>query len=103
MNDTMVRPTLGGRVHLGDPLHFKVVEFLEDEATLLDQSRLLEWVQLMTTDIVYRLPVRQTRLRDDRADQFVAEEATVPDHEVPRPEVVQQRADHRRLGHQLPL
>jgi hypothetical protein len=35
---------------------------------------------------------------DDCGDQFVAEEAAVPDQEHARPEVVQQRADHRRLA-----
>ena len=34
----------------------------------------------------------------DRADQLVAEEAAVPDQQHARPEVVEQRADHRRLA-----
>ena len=49
------------RVHYGEPEHFEIVEFLEDEATLLDSSKLLEWVGLMTIDVRYQMPVRSTR------------------------------------------
>jgi 3-phenylpropionate/cinnamic acid dioxygenase small subunit len=49
------------RVHLGEPEHFEIVEFLEDEATLLDSGKLLEWVGLMTVDVRYQMPVRSTR------------------------------------------
>ncbi|NDJ87954.1 MULTISPECIES: aromatic-ring-hydroxylating dioxygenase subunit beta [Mycolicibacter] len=49
------------RVHFGEPEHFEIVEFLEDEAYLLDSGKLLEWVGLMTPDLRYRMPVRSTR------------------------------------------
>lgn len=49
------------RVHHGEPEHFEIVEFLEDEATLLDSGKLLEWVGLMTIDVRYQMPVRSTR------------------------------------------
>ena len=53
------------RIHLNDPLHWEIVEFLEDESTALDDNELTDWFQNMAPDIVYRLPVRTTR---DRAD-----------------------------------
>lgn len=49
------------RVHFGEPEHFEIVEFLEDEATLLDSGKLLDWVGLMTADVRYQMPVRSTR------------------------------------------
>lgn len=53
------------RIHLGDPLHFEVVEFLEDEATALDDNELIAWFQNMANPVQYRMPVRITK---DRAD-----------------------------------
>lgn len=49
------------RVHFGEPEHFEIVEFLEDEATLLDSGKLLDWVGLMAVDVRYQMPVRSTR------------------------------------------
>lgn len=49
------------RVHYGEPEHFEIVEFLEDEATLLDSGKLLDWVGLMAVDVRYQMPVRSTR------------------------------------------
>jgi len=49
------------RVHLGEPEHFEIVEFLEDEAHLLDSGKLLEWYGLMAPDLRYQMPVRSTR------------------------------------------
>jgi 3-phenylpropionate/cinnamic acid dioxygenase small subunit len=49
------------RVHVGEPEYFEIVEFLEDEATLLDSGKLLEWVGLMAPDLRYQMPVRSTR------------------------------------------
>lgn len=58
----------GERVRMGDPLYFDIVEFLEDEATMLDNSELMTWVTIMAEDLVYRMPVRQTRGRDDASE-----------------------------------
>lgn len=49
------------RVHFGEPEHFEIVEFLEDEATLLDSGKLMEWMGLMAVDLRYQMPVRSTR------------------------------------------
>jgi 3-phenylpropionate/cinnamic acid dioxygenase small subunit len=60
----------GERVPMRDPLHFEVVEFLEDEATVLDHGELMSWLQIMSDDVVYRMPVRATRMRDDEGGDF---------------------------------
>lgn len=61
----------GERVRAGDPLYHRVVEWYDDEATMLDEGHTLEWVKtLMAEDLLYRFPVRQNRLRDDEVSQF---------------------------------
>jgi len=49
------------RVPVGSPLYNHVVTFLYEEATLLDQIRLKEWSELLDTDLIYTVPLRQTR------------------------------------------
>lgn len=61
----MSTTTRARRVRATDPVHVELVEFLEDEVALLDDFDLLNWVNLMSPDVVYRAPVRVTRLRDD--------------------------------------
>lgn len=48
-------------VRFGDPLHCAVMEFLEIEAELLDGGRFKEWLDLLTRDVSYRMPVRTDR------------------------------------------
>lgn len=43
--------------------YWEVYEFLMHEAELLDGHREREWVELCTEDVVYRMPVRETRER----------------------------------------
>lgn len=50
----------GDRIPFGDPRHFELAQFLDDEATLLNTNDLLAWLDLLEDDIVYRAPVRQT-------------------------------------------
>lgn len=45
-----------------------IEEFLYHEAYLLDHHRYLEWLDLLTDDIVYRMPVRVTRERREGDD-----------------------------------
>ena len=40
--------------------YFAVMHFLIDEAELLDAARYRDWLDLLTEDIVYRMPVRVT-------------------------------------------
>lgn len=46
----------------------QVVQFLYHEAELLDTGRLGEWLDLMTDDVTYTMPVRLTRERDKAFD-----------------------------------
>ena len=46
------------RVRAPRPEYFEVLEFLEDEAALLDDADLIGWLGLMADDLVYRMPVR---------------------------------------------
>jgi 3-phenylpropionate/cinnamic acid dioxygenase small subunit len=46
------------RVRASDPLYWELHEFLEDEAALLDEERLSEWLELFAEDVRYRMPVR---------------------------------------------
>jgi 3-phenylpropionate/cinnamic acid dioxygenase small subunit len=50
---------------LGAPVdtYWEVYEFLIHEAELLDGHREREWVELCTDDVIYRMPVRETRER----------------------------------------
>ena len=51
----------------------EVLEFLYREAEVVDAGRFEEWLDLMTDDVQYRMPVRLTRERGeapDRSDQM---------------------------------
>jgi 3-phenylpropionate/cinnamic acid dioxygenase small subunit len=64
----MIDTTLPGeRVKPGDPLYFEVLDFLWNEAELLDADRLDEWLELLDDDIRYYMPVRVTVYRRDGA------------------------------------
>ena len=49
-------------------LREEVEEFLYHEAELLDGGRFEEWLELLTEDVQYRMPVRMTRERGQGAD-----------------------------------
>jgi 3-phenylpropionate/cinnamic acid dioxygenase small subunit len=53
------------RVLPRDPTYFELVTFLDDEAALLDAGEIMAWFELLAEDIVYRIPVRQTRERNE--------------------------------------
>lgn len=46
-------------------LHYEITRFLTREARLLDNRRFEEWLELLTDDVVYRMPVRVTREAKD--------------------------------------
>jgi phthalate 3,4-dioxygenase subunit beta len=56
------------RVRATDPLYWELVEFLDDEAELLDENRVAEWLALLADDIRYWAPVRVTRGRDEGSE-----------------------------------
>jgi phthalate 3,4-dioxygenase subunit beta len=41
-------------------LHFRVQQWLIEEAELLDNRRYRDWLALLTDDVVYKMPVRVT-------------------------------------------
>jgi 3-phenylpropionate/cinnamic acid dioxygenase small subunit len=49
------------RVAIGSALYNEVLEFLYDEADMLDNLRLGEWAELLTKDLEYNAPLRHTR------------------------------------------
>jgi len=58
----------GERIRAREPLYLELVEFLDDEAELLDENRLSEWIDLLAEDIRYWAPVRVTRRRRDGSE-----------------------------------
>jgi 3-phenylpropionate/cinnamic acid dioxygenase small subunit len=48
------------RVPVGSPAYNEIVEFLYEEAELLDNLKLQEWGALLAPDLIYTAPLRQT-------------------------------------------
>jgi 3-phenylpropionate/cinnamic acid dioxygenase small subunit len=55
----------GKRLKSADPIHGDILDFLIDEAALLDDDRHQEWLEGLTEDIIYKMPVRKTVYRRD--------------------------------------
>src|SRR5437588_5571343 len=53
------------RVSFADPLYAEVMDFLDEEAALLDRDQQQEWLELVTEDVSYRMPVRKVVHRRD--------------------------------------
>jgi 3-phenylpropionate/cinnamic acid dioxygenase small subunit len=62
---TTAATTAGALVPVGDPLYNEVVQFLYEEARLLDTNRLTEWLGVLAPDLVYRAPLRVTVTRQE--------------------------------------
>jgi 3-phenylpropionate/cinnamic acid dioxygenase small subunit len=58
-------PKTGTRVKASDPSYGDILDFLVGEAALLDDNRHLEWLDCLTDDITYKMPVRKTVYRRD--------------------------------------
>jgi 3-phenylpropionate/cinnamic acid dioxygenase small subunit len=59
------------RVPVGSALHCRIVEFLYEEAALLDQIRLQEWAARLAQDLIYTAPLRETRQMDQQSASLV--------------------------------
>lgn len=59
------------RVPVGSPVYNQIVEFLYEEAALLDQIKLQEWGARLATDLVYSAPLRETRGSSHQAATYV--------------------------------
>jgi 3-phenylpropionate/cinnamic acid dioxygenase small subunit len=59
------------RVPAGSALYSRIVEFLYEEAALLDQLRLQEWAARLAQDLIYTAPLRETRPMDQQSASLV--------------------------------
>lgn len=50
--------------------HYQVQQFLHLDSYLLDHNRLAEWLNILASDLRYFVPVRQTRERVDKDQEF---------------------------------
>lgn len=53
---------------INKPAHIEIAEFLYNEAELLDGKKYAEWLDIVTEDIRYKMPVRTYRMRDEKLD-----------------------------------
>jgi 3-phenylpropionate/cinnamic acid dioxygenase small subunit len=67
-SDAPFRPD---RVPVGSPVYNQIAEFLYEEAWLLDEIRLAEWVARLDIDLRYTCPMRQTRSLKHHAESVV--------------------------------
>jgi len=51
-------------------LQHEIEQFLYREAALLDERRHWEWLDLLTDDVEYWMPIRSTRARGDEANEL---------------------------------
>lgn len=64
-------PVLGEPIPIGSETYNRILGFLYQEARLLDTIRLKEWAATLATDLVYTVPLRQTRLMSQQAESVV--------------------------------
>jgi len=65
------KPFRPNRVPVGSSTYNQITEFLYEEAWLLDEIRLAEWVARLDTDLRYTCPLRQTRPLHQHAQSIV--------------------------------
>lgn len=51
-------------------LHYECVQFYNREAELLDEKRLEEWLDLLTEDVSYDMPIRVSREKGAERSEF---------------------------------
>lgn len=54
-------------------VRMEIEDFFYHEADLLDDGKLLEWLELLTEDVEYEMPVRFTRERGSKEREFSEE------------------------------
>lgn len=59
--------SLGPGVLPSDPRYGEILQFLYDEAEVLDEGRYGDWLELLTEDVLYRMPIRLNRRRRSEA------------------------------------
>jgi 3-phenylpropionate/cinnamic acid dioxygenase small subunit len=68
---TPVDPTTGKRIATGSSMYNEVLEFLYDEAGMLDQQKFDDWANVLAEDLSYTAPLRITRQGPDRLNTIV--------------------------------
>jgi len=63
-----VGATRGPRIRFSDPEFGEILEFLWEEAALLDHDEQRQWLRLVAEDVSYRMPRRKTVSRADGPD-----------------------------------
>ena len=63
--------TAGKRIATGSALYNELLEFLYDEAALLDLQKFDAWAAILDKDLSYTAPLRITRQGPDRANTIV--------------------------------
>lgn len=66
---------VNGSISPADPRYAEVLEFLYREAELLDSGGFSEWLDLLTEDVTYRMPLRINRIR--RADPDYSDQTEI--------------------------
>lgn len=56
----------GDRVSLADPAYLQILEFLWEEAAVLDDDDVITWLAMLDENIRYRMPVCVTRRRGSK-------------------------------------
>ena len=64
--ETLPPTAIGKRVATGSQQYNQIVEFLYDEAALLDQAKFHDWMKLLAADLSYTAPLRITRQGRER-------------------------------------
>lgn len=54
------------RVPLGSEVYNRILETLYDEAAVLDERRIDDWIAMIAPDIIYQAPIRLTRTGPNR-------------------------------------
>lgn len=60
------------RIRLGAQEHFEITDFLEEEASLLDDTDYPAWFEMLDESLIYRMPVRVSRPMGD-GDEFAGQ------------------------------
>ncbi len=69
--DAPAIPPMGEKIRYGSPRYNEIAEFYIEEALLLDDNRLLEWIETLTVDLLYTAPMRVTRMNEDPVSDIV--------------------------------
>lgn len=64
-------PARPRRVPVGSEAYNQIAEFLYEEALILDEIRLTDWVKLLAEDLRYTCPLRHTRPLNDQQASIV--------------------------------